>query len=126
MSNNMFGDRFSELRVSAGFSLRKFCKEIGQDAGNWSRVEAGVSNPPTDEKFYKKAVQLFDGIEEQVNELVSLARAVKILPKDLQESELMEHMPVMLRKIDGQQLKKDEVENLVEWIRNTVITENER
>lgn len=125
MSNNKFGDRFTELRVSAGFSLRKFCKEMKLDAGNWSRVETGVSNPPTDDEFYDKAVKLFDGTEEIKNELVSLANAVKILPKDLQNSELMEHMPVMLRKINGQQLKEDEIENLVKWIKDTVKKENE-
>jgi len=125
MTNNKFGDRFTELRISAGFSLRKFCKEMNLDAGNWSRIETGVSNPPTDDEFYDKATKLFDGNEEIKNELVSLASAVKILPKSLHDSDLMEHMPVMLRKIDGQQLKEEEIENLVNWIKGTVKSENE-
>ena len=40
------------MRVDAGFTLRGFCREMGLDGGNWSRIEREVSKPPTDEAFY--------------------------------------------------------------------------
>ncbi len=124
MSKNQFGELFTELRALADYTLRQFCKELDIDAGNWSRVERGLATPPTDDAFYAKIVKMFDINEEVRDRLISLAKTAKILPKELQETELMEHMPVMLRKIDGQQLKPDEIEKLVAWIRDTVDEEN--
>lgn len=124
MSKNQFGELFTELRARSEYTLRSFCKEMEMDAGNWSRVERGLSTPPVEDSFYAKIVKMFDLTKEKRDELVSLARAAKILPKELQETELMEHMPVMLRKIDGQPLKDEEIEKLVAWIRDTVHNES--
>ena len=36
----------------------------------------------------------------------------------------MEHLPVMLRKANGDELKADEIESLIKWIRGTVKKEH--
>ena len=123
MSAKVFGDEFIELRTSAGFSLRKFCKKMNLDPGNWSRVERGVSKPPLEKEFYNRIENIFNISSSKKEELISMAKAIRIIPKELQETELMEHMPVMLRKIDGQPLKNDEIEGLVNWITDTVKSE---
>ena len=123
MGTKVFGDEFIELRISTGFSLRKFCKKMNLDPGNWSRVERGVSKPPLEEEFYDKVKNIFNITSSKKEELISMAKTIRILPKELQETELMKHMPVMLRKVDGQPLKNNEIQGLVDWIKSTVKTE---
>ena len=125
MSNKKFGETFISFRLSANLSLRRFCDEMASrgfnlNSGNWSRIERGLSSPPVNKNFYDAVANLFDLSDKEGAELRSLAQAVKIIPKSLQETELMEHMPVMLRKIDGQPLENEEIENLVDWIKETV------
>lgn len=123
MSKNLFGEMFVKLRGRTELTLRQFCKDMHLDAGNWSRVERGLATPPVDEQFYQKIVKLLDINQQEHDELLSYARAAKILPKELQDSDLMEHMPVMLRKIDGQKLKQEEIEKLISWIKDVATSE---
>ena len=124
MEKKSFGDILTDLRVNAGFSLRAFCKEMGLDAGNWSRIEREVAKPPTEEAFYTNLQKILDFDDRAKSCLMAKARAIRIVPKELQDSELMEHMPAMLRKASGEQLGRDEAEKIVEWIRGSV--EDER
>ena len=41
-----FGEFFSERIKALGKTLREFCREYGFDAGNLSRIERGLQNPP--------------------------------------------------------------------------------
>ncbi len=130
MNTKSFGEAFNEIRILSGMSLRKFCDEMENkgfplNSGNWSRIERGLTNPPADENFYNAIMQIFDLSETEKNKLFSIAKATKILPKELHKTELMEHMPVMLRKIDGKKLTEEEIDELIKWVEGTVKQESD-
>ena len=124
MEKRSFGDMLTDLRADAGISLRAFSKKIGMDAGNWSRIEREISKPPTDGEFYNKLQGILGFTDEIKKYLISKAEAIRILPKEYQESELMEHMPAMLRKANGESLSDEEASKIVEWIKKSVESEN--
>lgn len=41
-----FANFIRDKRISAGFTLREFCRLINFDASNWSKVERGLNAPP--------------------------------------------------------------------------------
>ncbi|MAZ47731.1 MAG: hypothetical protein CME65_04165 [Halobacteriovoraceae bacterium] len=120
MEKRSFGEMLTDLRVEAGLSLRAFCKEIGFDAGNWSKIEREVAKPPAEPEFYDKVQGILKFSDEIKAYLTSKAKAIRIVPQELQDSELMEHMPAMLRKANGENLNKEEADKIVEWIRSSV------
>lgn len=129
MKKKTFGEYFTQIRISAGLSLRKFCDEMKDkgfnlNSGNWSRTERGLTSPPTEKIFYSAVVKIFNLPEDEATTLHSIAKATKILPKELQSTELMEHMPVMLRKIDNGKLTDEEADRLIKWIEDTAREEN--
>ena len=119
-----FGEKIRTLRADSGISLREFCVKMGVDPGNWSRIERDLANPPTDQKFFNKLQKILKFSEKTKIELVAQAKTTVITPKEFKESGLMEHLPVMLRKANGDELKADEIESLIKWIRGTVKKEH--
>jgi len=43
-----FGQYVKTLRSEHNWGLRNFCRHVGVDHGNWSRVESGERNAPRD------------------------------------------------------------------------------
>lgn len=48
-----FGEIIRERRSHFKYGLREFCKSMGFDAGNWSRVERNLLAPPENEVIEK-------------------------------------------------------------------------
>ncbi len=79
-----FGEFTRNGRKVKGIKLRKFCKEIGADPGNWVRVEKGVSCAPKDLKLLQKIAGILDVPKNDMDEYYHLA-ARTFLPEGLRE-----------------------------------------
>jgi transcriptional regulator with XRE-family HTH domain len=118
-----FGEYIKELRISSGLTLRDFSKKMELDAGNWSRVERGILLPPKANKFFTKLQKLL-GLEKGVLEdLKALADSFRMTHK-FKDSEIMEHMPVLFRRANGDEPTDKEIEHLVEWLKIKVKNEH--
>ena len=89
---NLFGQYIKRERLTAGFSLRKFCEQSGVDASNWSKVERGLADAPTDEPLMKKIGHLL-GLNWIF--LQDLARISKGELPEYSEEELLKKLPVL-------------------------------
>ncbi len=82
-----FGEFTRNGRKVKGIKLRKFCKEIGVDPGNWVRVEKGVSCAPRDLKLLQKIASILDITDtkpDELNKYYQLA-ARTFIPEELRE-----------------------------------------
>ncbi|HEY8751932.1 MAG TPA: helix-turn-helix transcriptional regulator [Tepidisphaeraceae bacterium] len=117
-----FGDFIKERRINFGRSLRSFCEANGYDAGNHSKLERGIFNPPDDDAFMRKlatalGVKVGSGEWFEMSSLASLAR--KQIPQPLlDDAEVAEKLPVLFRTLDGEPLAKEKMDELIQFIRS--------
>ncbi|MFT5466346.1 MAG: transcriptional regulator with XRE-family HTH domain [Verrucomicrobiales bacterium] len=43
-----FGELIKDLRIEKRLMLRQFCQQLGLDPCNWSKIERGLTPPPTE------------------------------------------------------------------------------
>ena len=53
----MFGEFVKQKRLEKKLSLRAFCRLLGEDASNWSKIERGKLVPSQDEQKLEKIAQ---------------------------------------------------------------------
>lgn len=116
-----FGEYFAQLRREHQQSLRSFCREHGFDPGNLSKVERGRLQPPRPDRLAVYATAL--GLDEQSDEwreLFDLAAAERgdIPPELLSDEEVLAKLPVLFRSLRGEAVDEEQLEKLVELIRN--------
>ncbi|MBR3143871.1 transcriptional regulator [Candidatus Saccharibacteria bacterium] len=117
-----FNELFREYRMAHG-TVRQFAKEHGYDVAYISRLENGITMPPKDnDKLAKLAVAL--GIEKGTDkwqEFFDLAAVAKNeLPADLQDNErVAKILPAFYRTLRNEQLGEEDVEKLLELIKNS-------
>ena len=121
MHKGMFGSNLKELRIRRGQTLREFCRANGLDAGNYSRMERGLSAPPGEETIrrYAEALGIEVGSDKYV-ELVDLAAADRgELPRDLlTDEQLVGELPLLFRTLRGRPVDDEKLDKLAELIRN--------
>lgn len=121
----MFKDFIMEERLKKDLSIRNFCKLTGEDPSNWSKIERGVMNPPTDEKRLLKIAEVleFDKDSEQYKKLYDLAtNAVGIIPDYIQtDKEIMNFLPAFFRTIDNIKPTREDLEDLINSLRENGI-----
>jgi len=54
----MFGEFIKQKRLEKDLGLREFCRQLDEDASNWSRVEREKASPPRDEKKLERSRKL--------------------------------------------------------------------
>jgi len=118
-----FGEYLKNLRVERRISLREFCKNSGDDPGNYSRLERGLMSPPQDEKIlarYANALDLKKGSEEW-QMLFDIAAAEKgIIPKDiLSDKKMVGYLPAFFRTLRGQKPTPEEMFKVAEKIKES-------
>lgn len=114
-----FGDYLKELRLKAGFGLRKFANLIEMPASNLSAVEHG-RRVMSDEKLFLAAEVL--GLERDTDEwdgLFDLASHAEVPPADVQQIASRGFIPALLRTIDNKQLTEDDIQQLIQEIQGT-------
>jgi len=116
-----FGPYLRELRLKAGFGLRKFAQAAGFQASNLSNLERGKLAPPRDPERLAEmadALGLVAGSPEHKRFYDLAARAQKApLPADVQPyARSRQLVPVLLRTARDKNLSNEELQELIEHI----------
>ena len=118
----MFGTLIKELRAKQRLGLREFCLTHGHDPSNWSKIEREVLSPPRDEDILRKwATQL--GLKPGSDDWhkffdYAAVDAGRIPEHVMQDKELLAKLPVFFRTMSGQKPSREDLEKLIEIIRN--------
>lgn len=117
-----FGTHLKELRLAAGFSLREICQKVRYDASNWSKIERGRISPPSDNKVLEDwALAL--GLAKQnpkFEEFITEASVAQgIIPTGvMNDEEMLSFLPAFFRTIKNKKSTKEDVDRLIELIKN--------
>ena len=109
-----FGDFAKDRRITAGLTLRCFCRDAAIDPSNWSKIERGVLPPPDEAGFLSRvAVVLGLNADEQAEfgDLASIARGQ--IPADLRDDEILSKMPAFFRALRGQEYTPEDFDKLL-------------
>lgn len=119
---NEFGRLLQARRRELRLTLRDFAARAGLDPGNLSKIERGKLAPPQDAKVLDRislALEFERGAAEdrQLRDVASLQNGR--IPADIMEdAEVMARMPILLRTVGNRQLSPEQVDRLIEMIRD--------
>jgi len=114
-----FANFVREKRIAAGLTLREFCRLVGFDASNWSKIERGLLAPPQSKNVLDEiasALKMKNGSQDY-KELLDLA-ALSTIPEELLESEIIQQLPVFFRTVRGEKPTAEELKTLINKIRS--------
>jgi transcriptional regulator with XRE-family HTH domain len=107
--------------MSQGITLREFCRRSGWDPSNWSKIERSILPPPKSKRTIEgimEAMGVRKGSEEY-NEALDLALMASI-PEDYQEErDILMALPVFFRTVRGETPSEEDLNKLVEYLRNS-------
>jgi transcriptional regulator with XRE-family HTH domain len=117
----MFGKFIKDRRIEKGITLREFCKLIGTDASNWSKIERGQHAPPKSDEKLKKIAEVL-GIPFGSDLWITMKDKAEIdtgyIPSDIRsDKELLGHLPMFFRTIRSEKPSAEDLDNLIEMIR---------
>jgi transcriptional regulator with XRE-family HTH domain len=113
-----FGQQIKELRIEAQLTLRDFCRRIGMDPSNWSKIERGIIQPPQDPQLLGQIQSALGLDAQQLQNLQDLADVARgEIPVDLRDDELMAKMPAFFRAMKGQEYTEADLEKLKESVK---------
>ena len=118
-----FGSYLKELRLKAGFGLRRFANLIEMKASNLCDIEHNRRPMP---KEYLEPVAEALGLEKGSSDwerFFELARTRGELPADVQQMAERRFMPALLRTIDNAQLSDDDIKQLIHEIQGRKASE---
>lgn len=125
MSTNLqkFGKILKSLRIEKNLSLREICKSANYDPSNWSKIERGKISPPSDEKTLKKWANIL-GLSKKPGKIQEFTDEAKIaqgiIPQDiLSDKNIVKHLPAFFRTLRNEKPTKEEIDKLIELIRNS-------
>lgn len=123
MSKNLqkFGKELKNLRIQKGLSLRKVSQLTGYDPSNWSKIERGKISAPLNENVLRKWAKIL-GLENKkdIQDFIDEATIAQgIIPGDvLARENAVEYLPAFFRTLRNKKPTKEEIDRLVELIRN--------
>lgn len=118
-----FGTYFRKLRISKGYTLRKFCLEHDFDPGNISKLERGIfPAPKNEEKLMDHARAL--GIEEGSDEWIEFfdlaaASSKNFKLKKIDDPEVLKKLPILFRTLDNKKITPDQLDKIIEIIKSS-------
>ncbi len=120
----MFGKFVKDLRLKANLTLREFCRKLGEDASNWSKVERGKLLPPRDEDKLKKIAVIL-GIPEDSNDWNTLFDLASVdsgnIPNYIiSDKEVMKALPIFFRTVGSVKPSYDELNELIQSIKKDI------
>lgn len=125
MNKNLkkFGKFLKDLRIKKELSLREICKVTNYDPSNWSKIERGVISPPSDEKILRRWAKIL-GLARKTKEfrefIDEAMLAQGIIPRDiLSRKDAVKCMPAFFRTLRNEKPTKEEIDRLIELIRNS-------
>lgn len=116
-----FGTRLRAMRLAAGLGLQELCRRTGLDAGNYCRIERGLTRPPRDHRKLEP-IRAALGLETESDDWTYLLTLADLewgaLPRRLLTNEAVRPLlPALLQGLAGQSLTEPQVEALVALIR---------
>ena len=115
-TNKNFGTYLKQLRLKAGFGLRRFANLIEMKASNLCDIEHNRRSMP---KEHLEPVAETLGLQKNSADwqrFFELARKSDELPADLHRIAQRRLMPALLRTIDNVQLSDDQIRKLIDDI----------
>lgn len=117
----MFGEFVRDRRLARDLTLRDFCRRIGEDPSNWSKVERGILPPPQSiEKLnlLAKVLGIRKGGKEYMNLLDEAAISRGKIPGDLMSDKaVVSLLPAFLRTVGSVKPTKEEIMKLVKRLK---------
>ena len=115
----MFREFVKKRRLDQGISLREFCRLLGVDPSNWSKVERGIISPPQDEMRLKKIAEILK-IQDGTSLWFEMKDTAKVdagaIPDDiLSDSRVLNSLPVFFRTLRNE--KPEDLDRLIDFIR---------
>jgi transcriptional regulator with XRE-family HTH domain len=112
--NLQFGEYLRQLRLKAGFGLRRFAVLVEMKPSNLCDIEYGRRSIPKDALHQiAEALGLEQGSPEW-NTLFDLARKQDELPADIGPITQRKLVPALLRTIDNIQLSDEDMQQLID------------
>ncbi|MBU1164460.1 helix-turn-helix domain-containing protein [Patescibacteria group bacterium] len=118
----VFGALLRKKREEKRIGLREICREVQYDPSNWSKIERGILPPPDDKKIlssWAKKLRISNKNKEYQKFIDSAFLAQGIIPKTLNEKELLELLPAFLRTIRNKKPDKEDIDKLIELIKES-------
>ena len=119
---SFFGELLRKRRKELRLGLREFALKAGLDPGNLSKIERGrLGAPQSDEVLGRICRALeYDPRSDESQALMDLAAAEtgRIPPDILDDQEVMVRMPLLLRTVQNKRLSPEELDRLVELIKD--------
>jgi transcriptional regulator with XRE-family HTH domain len=110
------------MRLAAGLGLQEFCRRAGQDAGNYSRIERGLTHPPRDHRKLEpvRAALGLDAESDDWTYLLTLADLEwGALPRRLLTDEAVRPLlPALLHGLANHPMTEQQVKALLSVIRS--------
>lgn len=110
-----FGPLLKELRLRAGFGLRKFAQMIDMPAPNLCDIEHGRRNPPAELERLREIAEAL-GLAERSPDwerFFDAARGGEELPPDVRHLAGRKLVPALLRTIDNRQMSDEDIARLI-------------
>ena len=113
-----FGNTLKELRIKKGLTLRKASRLANYDPSNWSKIERGLISPPSDMKTLGRWARILN-VSDRQNFIDSAMVSQGIIPRDvLSQKNAVKLLPAFFRTLRNKKPTKEEVDRLIELIRN--------
>lgn len=115
----MFGEYIRKKRLEMKMGLRTFAEQIGEDAGNWSRIETGRFPAPNGLRTLNLICRILKITDkEMVYDLAAKSSKEKIpvdIKNQIKENEIV---PILFRTIEKKHLSKNDIKNLIKRIKD--------
>ena len=118
-NDKKFGTFLKQLRLRAGYGLRRFATLIEMPASNLSAVEHGRRPMPAEKLETTADVLGLEKGTEEWNQFYDLGRQAGKLPADVQQIAGRGFIPALLRTIDNVQLSDAHVKRLIRDIQGS-------
>ena len=114
----MFGELVKGRRIELGLTLREFCRRLGEDPSNWSKVERGILRPPQRREKLRRIAGVLD-IREGSGDWEGLIDAAAVgageIPEYVRENrEVYQALPAFFRTMGGVSLTADEIRQMID------------
>lgn len=116
-----FGEYIKDLRVEKEITLREFCKTVGLDPSNWSKIERGLLAPPKSKEMLGQIASTLRLTENspEYNQLFDYAM-IEFIPTELAEdSQILERLPLFFRTARGEKPTETELKELIKLIQQS-------
>jgi len=112
-----FNEIVKEWRIAKGLTLRTFCKQVGLDPSNWSKIERGIKEPPKSQEVLGTISETLELTKEQFETLKDLA-LIGTFPKDLKpDKQVLNMLPIFFRTVRGETPTEEELKKLTELLK---------